>query len=1059
MVTSTSDSLVSGIEVDTTMALLLARTGNEYRNDHCGASNRPASRWNSIDCAARPAKRWSKHGKVFLLILSSLHARKKFRAGNPMIVAGINPVRAHFVQGYLCASVGKTGSLKCALTAPPYEWNRILDASAQFERDRSSGGYRHGSSIDRPSWRAGKISQIGLVALLSWLTTVLYAQPPSQSGTSAGVQSPSASDCSDPLLATTQECSGQTQQETAPLLPPQTRSLQPGESVDQFRNPSYNYSDVEQLSRQVPIRGQSLPVKPLLEPLTEFQKFVLSTTGQILPIYGAGLFSNVPSTFAPLDMTPVPPDYIIGPGDELRIRVWGQVSFQNNVRVDRSGEIFLPQVGPVHVAGMPYSMHDAHLRGAIGRIFHNFDLSADVGQIRAIQIYVSGEARRPGVYTVSSLSSLVDALFASGGPSVQGSMRRIQLRRSGAVVTEFDLYGLLVHGDKSKDVKVESGDVIFIPPSGPQAAVTGSVHNPAIYELRADEPLASLLANAGGVSSVAAAARVSIERIENHSARRAMEVAYDDDGLATLLADGDLVRVYSMTPIYRKTVILRGNTANSGRFAWRPGMRISDLIPDKESLITRNYWWRRAQLGLPAPEFEPIPGLDNLRQPADNHAITMQRSLQENKSALNHPRYQQEHPGYQQGQSEYPQGQGEYQQGQSDYPQGQEGQGGYQKEQPGYQHGQPEYQQDQSGFQQNQNIGAQQRAGNSSLAAAQSSSAGRFLPPAQRTEVRALAPEIDWDYAVIERLDLESLKTVLLPFDLGKLVLQHDLSQDLELEAGDVVSIFSEADIRVPLAHQTKTVTLDGEFAHAGVYSVHPGETLRDLVERAGGLTPNAYLFGSEFTRQSTRAVQQARIDEYVQSLGMEIQRGYLAMVSSSASSAQDLTSAASAQNSEQALLASLRQIRATGRVVLRFAPEARAASSIPGIPMEDGDRFVVPPIPATVNVVGAVYDQNSFLCEPGKRAGAYLQLAGGPNRDADWRHEFIIRADGEVVSRNKGKTVWESSQFNNLRINPGDTIIVPEKSFKPSALRGVIDWSQMFSQFALGAAALSVLR
>jgi protein involved in polysaccharide export with SLBB domain len=877
--------------------------------------------------------------------------------------------------------------------------------------------------------------------------TALHAQQPSPGGNPAGTQGQSGVDCSDPLLASTPQCYGQNQEETAPLLTPQTRSLQPGESVDQSRNPNSIYSDVEQLSRQAPVRSRSLLVKPPLEPLTEFQRFVLSTTGQILPIYGAGLFGIVPSTFAPLDMTPVPPDYVIGPGDELRIRVWGQVGFQSNVRVDRSGAIFLPQIGPVHVAGMPFSALDAHLRGAIGRVYHNFDLTADVGQIRAIQVYVSGEARRPGVYTVSSLSSLVDALFASGGPSVQGSMRRIQLLRGGAVVTEFDLYGLLIHGDKSKDVKLQSGDVIFIPPPGPQAAVTGSVRNPAIYELRADEPLASLLANAGGVSSVAAEARVSIERIENHSGRHAMEVAYDDAGLATSMADGDLVRVYSMTPVYRKTVILRGNTANPGRFAWHPGMRISDLIPDKESLITRNYWWRRAQLGLPAPEFEPIPGFDNLRQPAENHAITTKASTLEGMSTSNQP-------GNQQGQ--YPQGQ--YQQGldqQGVDQQGQYQQGQNQQGQNGYQQGVPL---GQSGYPQNENLSAQQRAGGASLAAAQTSSAGRFLPQGQRTQVWALAPEIDWDYAVIERLDMETLKTALLPFDLGKLVMQHDLSQDIELQAGDVVSIFSEADIRVPIAHQTKTVTLDGEFAHAGVYTVKPGETLRDLVERAGGLTPNAYLYGSEFTRESTRAVQQARIDEYVQSLGMEIQRGNLAMASSSAGSAQDLTSAASAQNSEQALLASLRQIRATGRVVLRFAPETNGASSIPGIPMEDGDRFVVPPVPATVNVVGAVYDQNSFLYAPGGKAGAYLQLAGGPNRDADQKHEFVIRADGEVVSREKDKGLW-GSEFDNLRIFPGDTIMVPEKTFKLSALRGVIDWSQMFSQFALGAAALSVLK
>jgi protein involved in polysaccharide export with SLBB domain len=894
----------------------------------------------------------------------------------------------------------------------------VLDSShtSHLKPERDIGGYLSDSAHNRLAWRAGKIRKIGLLVLISSLSAALYAQLSSQGGIPTGGQtggqsssSPDLSlpDCSDPLLATSQECAGLTQQESVPLMSSQTRSLQSLESVDLFRSPSNNYSDVEQFSRQTPTRGQMQPVKLPPEPLTEFQKFVLSTTGQILPVYGANLFGSVPSTFAPLDLAPVPSDYVIGPGDVLRIRVWGQVSFQTNLRVDRSGEVFLPQVGPVHVAGLPFSDLEEHLRDAIGRVYHNFNLTVDLGQIRAIQVYVAGEARRPGVYTVSSLSTLVDALFASGGPSVQGSMRRIQLRRGGAIVTEFDLYGLLVHGDKSKDVKLESGDVIFIPPSGPQAAVTGSVRNPAIYELRADESLAGLLANAGGVSSVAAEARISIERIENHSGRRAMEVAYDDTGLATLPVDGDLVRVYSMTPNYRDTVTLRGNTTNPGRFAWHPGMRISDLIPDKESLITRDYWWRRTQLGLPTPEFEQVPGIDNLRQPT------------------------------------------EQQQGQIGIPQGQ----------PGNQQTQAWNQQGQTGLQQNQSLTAQQRASNSSLAAAQTSSTSRSLPPAERTEIQPPAPEIDWDYAVIERLDVGTLKTVLLPFDLGKLVLQHDPSQDLELEAGDVVSIFSEADIRVPLAHQTKIVTLDGEFAHAGAYTVQPGETLRDLVERAGGLTPNAYLYGSEFTRESTRALQQARIDEYVQSLDMQIQRGNLAMISSSVSSPQDLVSAASARNSEQDLLASLRQIRATGRIVLTFSPEAGAASSIPNIPMEDGDRFVVPPLPATVNVVGAVYDQNSFLYAPGKKAGAYLQLAGGSNRDADSKHEFIIRADGEVVSRAKVETLWGVGEFNNLRINPGDTVIVPEKSLRPSALRGVIDWSQVFSQFALGAAAVNVLR
>jgi protein involved in polysaccharide export with SLBB domain len=238
-----------------------------------------------------------------------------------------------------------------------------------------------------------------------------------------------------------------------------------------------------------------------------------------------------------------------------------------------------------------------------------------------------------------------------------------------------------------------------------------------------------------------------------------------------------------------------------------------------------------------------------------------------------------------------------------------------------------------------------------------------------------------------------------------------------------------------------------------------PGETLRHLVERAGGLTPNAYLYGSEFSRESTRSVQQARINEYVQSLSTRMERGNLSMASSSMNSAQDAAGSASAQSSERELLRNLRQIRATGRIVLEIKPDDTGSASLPDIPLENGDRFAVPPIPSSVNVVGAVLDQNSFLYARSRKAGTYLRLAGGPSKDADRSREFIIRADGEVVSSNRKKMFLGDDEFANLRINPGDTIVVPEKTFKPSALRGVLDWSQMFSQFALGAAALSVIQ
>ena len=187
-----------------------------------------------------------------------------------------------------------------------------------------------------------------------------------------------------------------------------------------------------------------------------------SSLNRKLPIYGYSLFDHVPTTFAPLDRVPVTADYVIGPGDELLIRAWGQIDLDARVVVDRSGRIYLPRVGSLSVAGLKYEQLPDFLKSAVGKIFRNFDLDVNLGQLRSIQVFLVGQARRPGAYTVSSLSTLVNALFASGGPSMSGSMRHIQLKRDNQLVAEFDLYDLLLDGDKSKDARLLPGDVIYL---------------------------------------------------------------------------------------------------------------------------------------------------------------------------------------------------------------------------------------------------------------------------------------------------------------------------------------------------------------------------------------------------------------------------------------------------------------------------------------------------------------------------------------------------------------------------------------------------------------------
>lgn len=870
-------------------------------------------------------------------------------------------------------------------------------------------------------WRFGALRHALRVLTYAFLALALATVAATQQSPSTPTNPDSELSCSDPG-ADPATCMNR-QAQPPPLGGAQLAPTQ-GENSTAPRVPG-NYADTENLARQPVTRT---PIAPTPEPLTEFQKFAASATGQVLPIFGADLFRNPPSTFAPLDMSPVPDDYVIGPGDELRIRTWGQISFAANVRVDRSGDIYIPRVGPVHVAGLAFSGLKEQVRAAIARVFRNFELTVDLGQIRAIQVYVAGQARHPGVYTVSALSTLLNALFASGGPSISGSLRHIQLRRDGKLVSELDVYDLLTNGDKSKDAKLLSGDIIFIPPVGSQVALTGSVRNPRIYELKDGETLNALLADAGGASEVAAATHISIQRIDQHREMRAIDVSFDSSGLATPLAGGDLVHVYSIVPRTVQTVTLRGSIANPGRFTWHNGMKISELIPDKESLLTRQYWWKRAQLGLPSPEFEPTDrvSLARMRQPREPFTLPRNRKMLDGS-----------------------------QRGLDQNSSGTESDSQLSDSQPSDDlRDNPPANPPLDGSM-NLRTPRSPQASSSTLGSVQAETDLETRQP--RTEVQFSAPDIDWDYAVIERLDRDTLKPRLIPFDLGRLVLQHDSSQDLELEAGDVVTIFSGADIRLPVAQQSKMVKLEGEFIHAGSYTVEPGETLRQLIQRAGGFTPGAYLYGSEFTRESTRKIQQTRIDEYVRNLEMQTHRGALQTAAAAVSSAQDIATSTAAQSSEQELIAQLRQIRATGRIVLEFTPTAGGLNEVPEITLENGDRFVVPSRPANVNVVGAVYDQNSFLFNQSRHVNAYLHLAGGPNRNADQKHEFLIRANGEVLSRDSVDSVW-SRGFMDVPLNPGDTLVVPEKVFKPSAMRGVLEWSQLFSQFALGAAAISVI-
>jgi protein involved in polysaccharide export with SLBB domain len=527
-------------------------------------------------------------------------------------------------------------------------------------------------------------------------------------------------------------------------------------------------------------------------------------------------------------------------------------------------------------------------------------------------------------------------------------MRHVLLKRSGKVIADFDLYALLVNGDKTGDLQLQPGDVLYIPPVGPQVGLLGSVGKPAIYELRGNQSVDTLLATAGGRTAIATGARISVERIVDHEHRQAFELATDPAGLAAPLNNGDIVRVDSIVSDYRDTVTLRGAVANPGHFRWHEGMRLSELMPDRDSLLKRDYWWRRTQLGLPAPEFITLA--------APTTSAAGPTSLE-------------------------------------------------------------------------------------SIAPTALAGGSKQLP------VESPVGQTNWNYAVIERLDPATMTSSLIPFAPGKLVLEHDASQDHQLMPGDVVTIFSQSEIQIPIREQTKYITLEGEFVHPGVYSEVPGETLRSLVQRAGGFTPQAYLYAAVFTRRSTQAVEQQHLNEFADQLERELLHS--STVNSPPGAAVQQAQQAQQQNRE--LLSHIRGARASGRIVLDLHQRADGDYDLPDMQLEDGDRFIVPYTPQTVQVLGAVFNPNSFLFQSHANEQQFLHLAGGPNREADRRRIYVLRADGSVAGRLSNSTIFSQS-IGNIRLHPGDSIVVPEKSLHASVFNQALGWAQTISQSSLTA-------
>lgn len=542
--------------------------------------------------------------------------------------------------------------------------------------------------------------------------------------------------------------------------------------------------------------------------LSEFERYVQRIVGEEAGVRRFGMDILTPRTAPGEGSSQIPADYIISIGDELLVNLWGAVEADLRLIVDRSGRITIPRVGPVLVAGLRYADLNAAVDQRVAQVFKNYRLSTSLGRLRSIRIYVTGYTAKPGALTVSSLSTVVNALTQVGGPSAAGSLRNIELRRSGKIISQFDLYDLLLRGDKSADRVLQAEDVVHIGPVGAQVALIGSVNRTGIFELKAGETITDLLQMGAGFNAVADRSRVAVESLD-----------------------------------------------------MRNDVRI-------------------AEVKLPQQGHTP-------------------------------------------------------------------------------------------------------------------------------------------------------------------------------LKSGDLVRAFNAIDSMLPQYRQNKRVRIEGEVQRPGEYILPASSSLADAVKAAGGLTSQAYVFGTELSRESVRITQQAQYERALRDLETEFAR---IQVTQKALTSDEATAQGARAQSSNRLIDRLRAVKPTGRIVLQLAANA---SSLPDLSLEDGDRLVVPATPSTVGVFGSVFNGGSFVYKPGASLDDMLKLAGGPTRGADNASAFVIRANGSVVSAKQQSSGWLSvgSSFSTLAALPGDTIFVPEDLTRTSFSQEAKEWTQILYQFGLGAAALKTIR
>lgn len=715
--------------------------------------------------------------------------------------------------------------------------------------------------------------------------------------------------------------------------------------------------------------------------------------------FGYSLFSSPVSTFAPVADVPISGDYVLGPGDGLNVLLWGRLNQTLNLMVQRDGTVLMPEIGPIGVAGMTFEQAKRLIESRADQIT-GVQVAVTMGQIRTIEVFVVGKVNHPGLYMISALSHVSNALGAAGGVSKVGSLRNIELRRDGRTVEVMDLYSVLMHGDTSADVRLEPRDVVFVPVIGAVAGVVGDVKNPAIYELKGPQNLSGVLRMAGGVSAFGYGQRIQVERIQDHARRVAIDLDLAQASARNVrIADGDLIKVFTVLPSERNLVRLSGNVNRPGSYQWYPGMQVADLIREGQGVADHTYFDYALLRRVDGPErkthFLPVNLGDALRDAAaanlvlqrdDALTIYNESELQETPTIT--VRGEVRRPGT--------------------YP----------------------------------------------------------LTDAMRVsdliyEAGGLKSDAYRKHAEIARTQLVDGARA------GFSYLSVDLRGALDGGADDLTLIRGD-ELFVQQAsnwHKPWEVRIEGEVARPGPYVIHEGERLAAVLELAGGLRADAYLPATVFVRQSVQKIEQQRLNE--SRLRLQEESARLALMPPQPGQGQNANNAAALAMMQQ-VLASTESQQAVGRIVLHLSNLRMLSETVDNIILENRDRIVIPRIPASVNVLGQVYNPTAIVYQPDLTVRDYLEKAGGPSEGADKDHIFVITANGSVLTDEGIKNSRKNALFPLLpaiggglmgtRLGPGDTVYVPEQLVYVSGLQYATDITQIIANSAMALAVFGIL-